>query len=158
MVIRKIIKSDDVFLAAIIRKALEEFKANKPGTVYFDKSTDHLSEVFTTKNSAYFVAVIDNEIAGGAGFYPTEGLPEDTCELVKMYLSKDFRGKAIGQTLLQKSMEEARLAGYKKMYIETLPELTSAIPLYKKNGFQFLSAPMGNSGHTGCDVWMLREI
>ena len=158
MVIRKIIESDDALLGVIIRKALEEFKANKPGTVYFDKSTDHLSDVFTAKKSSYFVALIDNEIAGGAGFYPTEGLPEDTCELVKMYLSKKFRGRGIGQTLLQKSMEEARLSGYKKMYIETLPELTSAIPLYKKNGFQFLSAPMGNSGHTGCNVWMLRDL
>lgn len=158
MLIRKIIQTDDAALAIIIRKALEDFKANKPGTVYFDESTDHLSDVFTLKNSSYLVAVVDDEIAGGAGFYPTEGLPTDTCELVKMYLSKKFRGKGIGQTLLEKCMADARLSGFRKMYIETLPELTSAILLYKKNGFQFLSAPKGNSGHTGCDVWMLRDL
>ncbi len=158
MLIRKIIKTDDAALAIIIRKALEDFKANKPGTVYFDESTDHLSDVFTLENSSYFVAVVDGEIAGGAGFYPTEGLPIDTCELVKMYLSKKFRGKGIGQTLLEKCMTEARLSGFRKMYIETLPELTSAIPLYEKNGFHFLSSPMGNSGHTGCNVWMLRDL
>jgi putative acetyltransferase len=39
-------------IAAIIRAALEEFGANKPGTVYFDSSTDALYELFNTTTIA----------------------------------------------------------------------------------------------------------
>jgi putative acetyltransferase len=44
------------------------------------------------------------------------------------------------------------------MYIETMTELTIAIEMYKKNGFTFIPAALGNSGHTGCDLFMIREI
>jgi putative acetyltransferase len=93
MLIRKIIPDDNAALAIIIRTSLKEFNANKPGTVYFDETTDHLSDVFKTKRSAYYVIEKDGKIAGGGGFYPTEGLPSNTCELVKMYLAKEYRGK-----------------------------------------------------------------
>lgn len=93
MIIRKIIPADNAAVAKIIRDSLTEFNAAKPGTVYFDETTDRLSEIFTTKRSGYFVIESDGEIAGGAGFYPTDGLPENVCELVKLYLAKPFRGK-----------------------------------------------------------------
>jgi putative acetyltransferase len=158
MLIRKIIKNDNTAMAAIIRNSLLEFDAAKPGTVYYDNTTDHLSDVFTQSRSAYFVIDMNNEIAGGCGIFPTEGLPENTCELVKLYVSKKYRHNGVGQTLLQKCMEEAKKQGYEKMYLESMPELTNAISLYKKNGFVNIDGPMGRSGHTGCDVWMVKEL
>ena len=77
--IRKIIADDNAALAHIIRNSLLEFNAAKPGTVYFDETTDHLSDVFANENSAYFVLEINGEVAGGAGFYPTKDLPPGTC-------------------------------------------------------------------------------
>ena len=57
--IRPIAPEHNKALATIIRAALEEFGANKPGTVYFDDSTDHLYELFSgTPQSLYFVAQI----------------------------------------------------------------------------------------------------
>ena len=44
--IRTIQPSDNSQLAVIIRDTLAEFGANRPGTVYFDSSTDALSELF----------------------------------------------------------------------------------------------------------------
>lgn len=156
--IRKIVTDDNSALAVIIRSSLKEFNANKPGTVYFDESTDHLSDIFLAPKSAYFVLEINDEVAGGGGFYPTEGLEADTCELVKMYLSKKYRGKGYGKMILEKCMKAAAEKGFTKMYIETMPELTDAIAMYQKNNFHFLPGPLGNSGHTGCDVWMLRML
>lgn len=158
LLLRKIITDDNSALAVIIRSSLKEFNANKPGTVYFDESTDHLSDIFLAPNSGYFVLEINGEVAGGGGFYPTEGLDADTCELVKMYLSKKYRGKGYGKMILEKCMESAKENGFTKMYIETMPELTDAITMYQKNDFYFLSGPLGNSGHTGCDVWMLKDL
>lgn len=158
LIIRKIIADDDAKLAFIIRNSLEEFGAVKPGTVYFDESTDHLHEVFKTERSAYFVVEINGEVSGGAGIFPTEALPKKTCELVKMYVSSRARGKGLGKLLLQKCVEEAKKIGFEKMYIETMPELSIAIEMYKKNGFTFIPGFLGNSGHSGCDIFMLRDL
>ena len=158
MLIRKIVSSDNSTMAEIIRASLLEFNAAKPGTVYFDKTTDALTELFEQKRSAYFVIEIDGEIAGGAGFFPTKGLEENTCELVKMYISKKFRGRGYGQTLLERCINEAKKNGYERMYLESLPELKNAIAMYEKNGFKPISHSLGNSGHNGCDIWMIKKL
>lgn len=156
--VRTIQQEDNAALALIIRRTLAEFNANKPGTVYFDETTDTLWEVFTKENSIYFVAEINGEIAGGAGIYPTANLPDGTCELVKLYLSPNARGKGIGKLLLSKCITVAKEMGYNCMYLETMPELKVAIPMYEQFGFTYLTGPQGNSGHTGCDVWMIKKL
>jgi putative acetyltransferase len=60
--------------------------------------------------------------------------------------------------LLQKSIAAAKEMGYTKIYLETMPELTIAIPMYEKSGFTYLSSAQGDSSHTGCDVWMIKEL
>lgn len=142
----------------MIRQALAEFGADKPGTVYYDPTTDNLHDLFQEPRSFYFVALINNEVVGGAGIFPTEGLPAGTCELVKMYLSPAVRGKGLGKFLIEKCMAHARAEGYASMYLETLPELHKAVKVYEKLGFQYLDAPLGNSGHFGCDVWMIKQM
>jgi len=156
--IRTIQPEDNVALAKIVRNTLSEFGANHPGTVYYDPTTDHLFELFQKERSKYYVALINNEVVGGAGIYPSNGLPLDTCELVKMYLLPDARGMGLGRELIQRSVEFAKQAGYKKVYLESMPELTKALGIYEKFGFKYLSGPMGNTGHYGCDRWMLLEF
>jgi len=158
LIIRTIQPSDNPFLSKIIKSALKEFGANHPGTVYYDASTDTLSDVFKQEGSVYFVALINEEIVGGGGIYPTDGLPADTCELVKMYLAPQARGTGLGRTLIEKCISYAREYGYKNIYLETMPELKQALNVYAKFGFEYLKGPMGNSGHTGCSLWMLRGL
>ena len=150
--------SDNEVLAKIVRAALTEFGVNKPGTVYFDPGTDHLYEVFQSARSVYFVAENKNYIIGGSGIYPSPGLPEDTCELVKMYLIPEARGFGLGKHLIEKCLLAAKNFGYEKIYLETMPELKQALKVYEKFGFKYLNGPMGNTGHYGCDKWMLKEI
>jgi putative acetyltransferase len=149
---------DDAKLASIIRSSLEEFNAVKPGTVYFDETTDHLHEVFQMERSGYFVLQAGGKVCGGAGFFPTAGLPPKTCELVKMYLLPSARNKGLGKLLLEKCTHEAKERGFKTMYLESMPELKNAITMYEKAGFTFIPGPLGNSGHTGCDVFMIKEL
>lgn len=156
--IRTIEPKDNIPLAKVIRKALEDFDANKPGTVYFDPTTDHLSDVFTAVGSKYFIVEEDGELLGGSGIYPTKNLPADTCELVKLYLTAAARGKGLGRLLMEKCFVAAKELGYKKMYLETMPQLVIAVPLYEKTGFKYLPAPLGNSGHDGCHIWMIKEL
>lgn len=159
LIIRPIEQKDNLAIALIIRTALTEFGANKPGTVYFDESTDHLYELFTQEPiSAYFIAEFDGAIIGGAGIYPTKGLPNSTCELVKMYLSKIARGKGFGQKMIDHCLLIAKTKGFTQVYLETMPELKKAVSVYEQFGFSYLDGPMGNSGHNGCDIWMIKNI
>lgn len=156
--IREILPEDNASIAKIIRNSLEEFNAHKRGTVYYDDSTDHLSDLFKTANCKYFVAVHNGQILGGAGVFSTQGLPEGVSELVKMYLVPESRGLGIGKTLINKCIEYARSIGNHKIYIETLPELSTAVKVYHHLGFQKLSQPMGDSKHTGFSIWMTKSI
>lgn len=157
-VIRPIEHRDNSAIAVVIRAALAEFGANKPGTVYFDESTDHLFELFRQPGSAYFIAEWQGQVVGGAGIYPTEGLPAGCCELVKMYLTPAARGTGLGRTLISLCLETARDLGFSQVYLETMPELRKAVTVYEKFGFRYLEGPLGNSGHFGCDVWMLKDL
>jgi putative acetyltransferase len=156
--IRHIQISDNPVIAKIIRATLEEFGANHPGTVYFDASTDALYELFQQKGAVYFVAEADEKIMGGGGIFPTDGLPAATCELVKMYLLPEARGIGMGKRMIETCLAFAKDNGYKQVYLETMPELKPALNAYEKLGFQYLQAPIGNSGHTGCSLWMLKLI
>ncbi|MCG7855404.1 GNAT family N-acetyltransferase [Flavihumibacter sediminis] len=157
-VIRPIEARDNAALARIIRSALAEFGANKPGTVYFDESTDRLSELFQHPGSFYYVAEEEGVILGGAGIYPTHGLPQGYSELVKMYLDPSARGLGLGRNLISKCLDDASRAGYTHVYLETMPELRKAVSVYERFGFRYLEGPLGNSGHFGCDVWMLKSL
>ncbi|HRD06468.1 MAG TPA: GNAT family N-acetyltransferase [Saprospiraceae bacterium] len=156
--IRAIKPDDNLMLAQIIRTSLAEFGANKPGTVYFDPTTDALYELFQTPGSDYFVAEADGNLLGGAGLFPTAGLPDGVAELVKMYLKSDARGKGYGRLLVNKVEETAKEMGYTALYLESMPELINALSMYEKMGYHYLEGPMGNSGHTGCGLWMYKEI
>ena len=156
--IRNIEPSDNIAIAAVIRNALAEFGANKPGTVFFDPTTDHLFELFKAPGSVYFVAEKNGIILGGCGIFPTEALPENTCELVKLYLDKAVRGTGLGKALLLKAMDWAKNNGYEQVYLESMPELSKAVSIYEKVGFEKLNRALGNSGHCGCDIWMLKKL
>ena len=158
LVIRPIRRSDNRQIANIIRSVLTEFGANKPGTVYFDPTTDDLFTLFKTAGSAYFVLEVNGEICGGAGIYPTEGLPADCTEIVKLYILPQVRGKGMGKALIEECFEAAKSIGNRQVYLETLPELKMAVGLYERCGFRYLDTPLGNSGHFGCDLWMLKDL
>ncbi|MES2645480.1 MAG: GNAT family N-acetyltransferase [Bacteroidota bacterium] len=156
--IRPINENDNAAIAIIIRNSLKEFGANHPGTVYYDESTDHLSDVFRKEGSFYFVAEAAGKLLGGGGIYPTDGLPAGVCELVKMYLHPEARGLGLGKKLMQYCLDKAKTYGYQQIYLETMPELIKAVPMYEKFGFEYLKGPMGNSGHFGCAIQMLKKL
>ncbi|HVZ55259.1 MAG TPA: GNAT family N-acetyltransferase [Chitinophagaceae bacterium] len=158
IIIRPIRPDDNIALARIIREALAEFGANKPGTVYYDPTTDALFELFGHPGSSYLVAELDGTLVGGGGIFPSPGLPEGTCELVKMYLAPAARGIGLGKTLLDRNLAAARQAGYRSVYLESMPELRQALRVYEKSGFRYLPGPLGNTGHFGCGIWMLRDL
>lgn len=158
IIYRPIEEKDNKEIAELIRGVFVEFNIHKPGTVYFDPTTDNLFSLFKTQGSEYWIAEENGIIIGGCGLFPTPGLPEGCAELVKFYLSSSNRGKGIGWRLMEKTFESAKSKGYKQLYLESLPELSKAISLYERAGFNFMDGPMGKSGHFGCNIWMLKNL
>lgn len=145
-------------IARVIRSVLKEHGVDKPGTVYTDPTTDALFQLFQTPGSIYWIAKQDDEIIGGCGIFPTTGLPQGYAELVKLYVLSSARGQGVGYKLMDICFESALKIGYKKLYLETLPELNKAVSLYQNLGFEFLKEPMGDSGHFACDIWMVKDL
>jgi len=155
---RHIKKKDNREIAELIRSVFREFGVLRPGTVYFDPTTDNLFSLFKKRGSTYWVAEEEGRIIGGCGIYPTTDLPEGCAELVKLYLHPEKRGRGTGRELIRKSLRSAEKMGYQQVYLESFPEFNKAINLYLKSGFEFIPGPMGNSGHYGCNIWMLKDL
>lgn len=158
LVIREVLKEDNPLLAKMIRRVFEEFNAPTAGTVYSDPTTDDLYGLFREKRSVLWVAELNGEALGCCGIYPTPGLDQECAELVKFYLDVSERGKGTGKALLQRSIHSARDLGYNTLYLESMPHFSRALGIYEALGFKTLAGPLGSSGHTGCDIWMLKEL
>ena len=158
MLIRPIRKEDNEAIARVIRSSLEEFDVALPGTVYTDPTTDDLFSLFQNPQSKYWVIEVEGRVVGGAGIFPTMGLPSGYIELVKLYILESFRAKGLGQQLIDICCQSASTAGYHWIYLETLPELSRAVSLYERMGFEILTNPLGNSGHFACSIWAKKKI
>ncbi|PZU87210.1 MAG: GNAT family N-acetyltransferase [Chryseobacterium sp.] len=159
VIIRENRKEDNEILAKIIRSCFHDFKVECTcGTVYSDPTTDDLYSLFKAEKSALFVAEENGLILGCCGLFPTENLPENTTELVKFYLTKEARGKGVGKLLMQKCIGKAKELGYQQVYLESLPEFSKAVSIYEKQGFRYLEKALGDSGHSGCNLWMIKNL
>ena len=158
LVIRKVVKEDNVLLAKLIREVFDEFSAPCAGTVYSDPTTDNLYSLFQQPNAVLWVCIIDDEVLGCCGVYPTTGLDKDCAELAKFYLSKKIRGKGVGKQLMLQCFQSAKQMNYKKLYLESMPQFAKAVNMYEKYGFTQLGKPLGNSGHSACNIWMIKVL
>ncbi|MBS0032378.1 GNAT family N-acetyltransferase [Chitinophaga sp. 22321] len=156
--IRTIVASDDPIIANIVKTTLTEFGMNKAGTAFSDPTTDHLSVVFDIPRAIYFVAETEGRVIGGAGIHPLDGGEAHVCELQKMYLLPESRGKGLAGKLITMCLDFAKQNGYTQCYLETSPELARARKVYEQFGFRYLTGPLGNTGHFGCDSWMLKDL
>lgn len=156
--IRTIKPSDDPALFSIIERVMTDFGASREGTVLGDPVIRNLSRSFDEPGAIYYVAELDGKIVGGCGIKQLDGTKEKICELQRMFLLAEARGKGIGRQLLDLSLEKAREFGYEKCYLESLPSMTAAYNLYKQAGFEDIDGPLGNTGHGSCTVWMIKNL
>jgi putative acetyltransferase len=113
---------------------------------------------YRDKHSCFYVIVDGDKVVGGGGIGPLKGGDPKTCELRKMFFLPEIRGIGLGRRLLTLLMDQARKRGYTECYLETLDRMWGANELYRKNGFQQLDKPLGNTGHCACDRWYLLDL
>jgi len=167
IVIRPVAPQDNAGLEALVVDTLTEFGCVGPGFAASDPELKDLYTAYQTppgqpRDRGYWVIVdeADGLLLGGGGFSRLKGtaLQDAVCELQKVYFRPELRGLGFGRKMLERCIEEAALAGYRTMYLETMPQMQSAVGLYEKFGFRFLPTYMGDTGHRSCTVFMSRPL
>lgn len=156
--LRPITTADDAAVAALIRGVMPEFGAIGPGFAIEDPEVDHMAVAYADDRSGYLVLYEGPTLLGGGGFARLAGAEADVCELRKMYFRPAARGLGLGRLMLDRCLDAARAAGYRRCYLETLAGMDAARALYLKAGFRFIDGPLGATGHFGCDRYMLRDL
>ena len=153
--VRPIVAADDAAVAAVIRAVMPTFGACGDGFAINDPEVDWMSRAYAAARSAYYVVESAGVVHGGAGIAPLEGGDAGTCELRKMYLLPGLRGRGAGAQLMAHCLGAARGFGFTRCYLETLRGMDAAMRLYARSGFVEIAAPLGATGHGGCDRWFL---
>lgn len=156
--LRPIEARDDAAMACIIRTVMPEFGATGSGFAINDPEVDWMSQAYAAPRSAYFVIERDGAVIGGAGVAPLVGGDDGICELRKMYFLPEVRGIGAGAAMMEQCLESAREFGFSQCYLETLCGMDAAMRLYERSGFRRLQAPLGATGHGGCDSFYLRPL
>lgn len=156
--IRKVIEEDNAALAKAIRQVLIDIGVPKVGTAYADPELDFMYHAYQAHRSAYFVIEEDGVVLGGAGIAPLAGEDPKICELQKMYFLAQGRGRGLGQKMINHCLAYAKEQSFELCYLETLPYMKAAQKLYLKTGFSYIDGPMGNTGHTSCNVWLTKAL
>lgn len=102
-------------------------------------SVQHLDDELADMNRKYalpygriYLALVDGRAAGCAVLFPNGN---DSCEIKRLYVRPEFRGRHISRALAEKINEEAGKIGYRYMRLDTFPSMTAAIKLYESLGF-----------------------
>ena len=133
----------DRALAALIRKNLEEYHLDIPGTVYFDDNLNHLSDFYLAEpDRRHYFILLDEEgkLVGGIGLAEID-IFEDCAELQKLYLANEVKGQGLSYRLMDLLEDKAKELGYRRMYLETHDNLGIAIHAYERAGYKEIPKP-----------------
>lgn len=155
--IRRNEPKDNAQIENLIRYCLREYGGIREGTAWHDPFLGRFSEVYNKENNAYWVAVDENDnVICGVGIGPIEGA-SDVCELQKMYTYPEYRGTGIAQEMLATALDFAK-KHYNKCYLESFANMHTAHKFYKRNGFEFIDDFVGDTGHHGCEIKMIKTL
>jgi len=99
----------------------------------FSKEIEDLEAQYSKPKGIIFIAY--NNENTSLGCFGIREFDKGICELKRMYLKEEARGLGIGKKMLHKAIEAGEVLGYKKMRLDTLSTMHTAIRLYKKAGF-----------------------
>jgi putative acetyltransferase len=98
----------------------------------FDKELAELPGEYAPPNGSLILAVDETEPVGCVALRKiTEGI----CEMKRLYVKPELRGKGLGKQLVKAVIDEAIKIGYTKMRLDTVPVMKEAISLYRSFGF-----------------------
>ena len=159
-IIRPIRPCDDSTVKAIIHEVMTEHGCSGGGFALHDGEVESMSANYQSPAARYYVITHSGDVMGGAGFAKLVGTEETdrVCELRKMYFRPEIRGLGLGLSLLELLLDDMRLFGFRRCYLETTSGMERAQSLYLRAGFLQQPHAEGQTGHHGCDTFFSREL
>lgn len=100
----------------------------------FDQELAGLPGDYTPPEGRLLLAECDGQLAGCVALHEIE---PGICEMKRLYLRPQFRGKGLGRALAERIIAEARQIGYERMRLDTVePVMKDAVAMYRKLGFK----------------------
>jgi carbonic anhydrase len=100
----------------------------------FDQEMASLPGAYSAPQGRLFFAEVDGRPAGCVGVRP---LPDSDglCEMKRLYVAPEERGHGVGAALAMTAIKAAKEIGYRKLMLDTLPNMRMAVKLYRELGF-----------------------
>jgi len=108
----------------------------------FDKELAGLPGDYAPPEGRLLLAEYEGQVAGCVALHKLE---PGICEMKRLYLRPQFRGKGLGRVLADRIIAEARLIGYERMRLDTVePVMKDAVEMYRRLGFIEIAAYCAN--------------
>lgn len=118
-----------------IRPLFEEYAAFLGADLTFQHYKEELASLpgrYAPPTGRLFAAYVDGALAGCGALRRFDAR---TCEMKRLYVRPGYRGLGLGRGLAERLLAEAEAAGYRRMALDTLESLRSAVALYRRLGF-----------------------
>lgn len=119
----------------------------------YSEEMEHLESKYGLPEGRLYLVYCDEELAGCIGL---RKIDNQNCEMKRLYVRPKFRGRKVGNLLVEKIIDDAKKIGYSHMLLDTLPFLKSAIHMYKKYVFyeidSYNDSPMDTSIYMKLDL------
>jgi putative acetyltransferase len=108
----------------------------------FDDELAGLPGDYAPPRGRLLLTEFDGQLAGCVALHP---LQSDICEMKRLYLRPQFRGKGLGRVLAEHIIIEAGAIGYKRMRLDTVePVMKDAVAMYRRLGFREIAPYCAN--------------
>jgi ribosomal protein S18 acetylase RimI-like enzyme len=120
----------------VVRELIEEYVRALGVDLGFQEIERELADLAGTYGPPGGVILVARAASEIAGCVALRALEEDACEMKRLYVRPAFRGSGLGKQLALELIDRARALGYRRMRIDTLPQMQAARKLYEALGFR----------------------
>jgi putative acetyltransferase len=100
----------------------------------FDKELADLPGDYAPPDGRLLLAEFEGQVAGCVALHKLE---DSICEMKRLYLRPQFRGRGLGRAIADRIIAEARTIGYQRMRLDTVePVMKDAVAMYRRIGFR----------------------